>query len=221
MRGHDLQGHHLFKLAVRALCPVDRADAPAPQQFHGPIRTELSHGHGQFRGGRNLHGAAHFRIRFQQRRHFFQQFGVTLAAGLEPNRRSSPSATSAPRETRLRFDRLSPSESTSGSVWLCHYPESYQLILSEGWPFGKAPVQPGFREFQIAIDGRSGNIQKLGRFLIGATQEEAQLEHTHFPFLERLPADPEPHRVRAFHHWTHRSTLSLRARAPGRLNRNV
>ena len=60
VRGHDFQGYRLFKLAIRTLSTINRAHAPASEQFHGPIRTELSGGNGQRWGRRNRHGIAHF-----------------------------------------------------------------------------------------------------------------------------------------------------------------
>src|ERR1700689_5909908 len=71
-----------------------------------------------------------------------------------------PREASGLRETRLPLDRFAPSE-------------SYQLILPAGG-FGEPPVQPSLGEFQVAVDGGAGNIQKLGRLLIRTAQKESQ-----------------------------------------------
>ena len=65
VRGHDLQRHPLFKLAVGALPAIDDARASAPQQSHRAIGAELRCWQRQFRGRGTRSGTAHFRICFQ------------------------------------------------------------------------------------------------------------------------------------------------------------
>src|ERR1700693_2949608 len=50
----------------------------------------------------------------------------------------------------------------------------------------QAPVEPGFGELQVAVNGGASDAQKLGRLFVSATQEIAQLDDTNLTFVQKL-----------------------------------